>query len=86
GTLTFQEGEDISLDSTTGQVYQGSLSLNEPVITPELLKLLEIADGIRTLKVYTNADTPLDAVKAREFGAEGLGRCRTEHMFFSGNR
>ncbi|WP_339201281.1 pyruvate, phosphate dikinase [Paenibacillus sp. FSL P2-0322] len=86
GTLTFQEGEDISLDSTTGQVYQGSLSLNEPIITPELLKLLEIADGIRTLKVYTNADTPLDAVKAREFGAEGIGLCRTEHMFFSGNR
>lgn len=86
GNRTFQEGENISIDSTSGQVYEGSLSLSEPVITPELLKLLEIADGIRTLKVYTNADTPHDAVKAREFGAEGIGLCRTEHMFFSGNR
>ncbi len=86
GNLTFQEGENISIDSTSGQVYQGSLLLNEPVITPELLKLLEIADEIRTLKVYTNADTPLDAAKAREFGAEGIGLCRTEHMFFSGQR
>lgn len=86
GKRTFQEGENISIDSTSGQVYEGSLSLSEPVITPELLKLLEIADGIRTLKVYTNADTPHDAVKAREFGAEGIGLCRTEHMFFSGNR
>jgi pyruvate, orthophosphate dikinase len=86
GNRTFQEGENISIDSTSGQVYEGNLSLSEPVISQELLKLLEIADGIRTLKVYTNADTPHDAVKAREFGAEGIGLCRTEHMFFSGNR
>ncbi|MBW4079869.1 pyruvate, phosphate dikinase [Paenibacillus sp. S150] len=86
GGLTFQEGEEISLDASLGQVFRGSLSLNEPEITPELLKLLEYADTIRSLQIYSNADTPADAGKAREFGAEGIGLCRTEHMFFAGSR
>lgn len=86
GEWSFQEGDHISLDASSGQVFQGSLSLSDPVITPELLKLLEYADSIRTLKIYCNADTPLDAQKAREFGAEGIGLCRTEHMFFSDSR
>lgn len=86
GGLTFQEGEEISLDASLGQVFQGNLSLNEPEITPELLKLLEYADTIRSLKIYSNADTPADAGKARDFGAEGIGLCRTEHMFFAGSR
>lgn len=86
GGLAFQEGEEISLDASAGRVFQGSLSLTEPEITSELLRLLEFADDVRTLKIYCNADTPSDARQARDFGAEGIGLCRTEHMFFSPSR
>jgi len=84
--LTMGEGENISIDGASGQVFLGTVTLKNPEITPELLKLLELADEIRELKIYTNADTPADAAKAREWGAEGIGLCRTEHMFFAGTR
>ncbi|MFD1775894.1 pyruvate, phosphate dikinase [Paenibacillus rhizophilus] len=86
GELTLAEGEEISLDASGGEVFRGGLSLSDPEITPELLTLLDYADEIRKLRIYANADTPHDARKAREFGAEGIGLCRTEHMFFSGSR
>ncbi|WP_025700663.1 putative PEP-binding protein, partial [Paenibacillus durus] len=86
GELTLAEGEEISLDASGGQVFQGGLSLSDPEITSELLALLDYADEIRRLRIYANADTPNDARKAREFGAEGIGLCRTEHMFFLGSR
>lgn len=81
-----REGDDISIDGATGRVILGGVSLREPIITAELDQLLRWADAIRTLQVYTNADTPEDAAKARSFGAEGIGLCRTEHMFMSADR
>jgi len=86
GQLTLIEGDAVSIDGSTGRVILGTVTLKDPVITPELSKLLEVADSIRHLKVYTNADTPEDAAKARAFGAEGIGLCRTEHMFMSADR
>ncbi len=80
---TIREGEWLSIDGASGQVIAGRVSLNDPEISDELQKLLEMADKIRKLKIYTNADNPQDAGKAREFGAEGVGLCRTEHMFMS---
>lgn len=83
GDTVIREGECVSIDGTTGRVIAGEVRLKDPVITPELSRLLEMADHIRTLKVYANADTPGDAARARQFGAEGVGLCRTEHMFMS---
>ena len=80
---TLKEGDWLTLDGSEGIVYSGEM----PLVTPELPKayftIMKWADGIRTLKVRTNADTPQDARKAIEFGAEGIGLCRTEHMFFT---
>lgn len=81
-----KEGDFISLDGNTGNVYQGSIPTQEPELTGNFGKLMEWADEIRVLKVRTNADTPRDAVTAVKFGAEGIGLCRTEHMFFEENR
>ncbi|MEO0270448.1 MAG: pyruvate, phosphate dikinase [candidate division WOR-3 bacterium] len=81
-----REGDYISIDGNTGKVYEGKADLIEPEIFPELEELLKFADKIRRLGVRANADTPRDARKAREFGAEGIGLCRTEHMFFEGER
>ncbi|ALS22915.1 MULTISPECIES: pyruvate, phosphate dikinase [Paenibacillus] len=81
-----REGDDISIDGASGRVILGGVSLREPVITAELQQLLGWADSIRKLQIYTNADTPDDAAKARSFGAEGIGLCRTEHMFMSAER
>ncbi|WP_209123984.1 pyruvate, phosphate dikinase [Alkalihalobacillus sp. BA299] len=86
GNTTIVEGDWITLDGTTGRVINGTVALKEPEISPELLKLLEWADSIKHLKVLTNADTPEDAAKARDFKAEGIGLCRTEHMFMSTER
>lgn len=86
GGRSVKEGDWISIDGATGRVILGSVPLKEPEISNELSKLLEWADSVRRLKVYTNADTPEDARKAREFGAEGIGLCRTEHMFMSPER
>ncbi|HEY6282310.1 MAG TPA: pyruvate, phosphate dikinase [Nitrososphaerales archaeon] len=81
-----QKGETITIDGTTGSIYRGQVRMVEPEPTPELKKLLKTADGIRRLGVWANADTPDAARKAREFGAEGIGLCRTERMFNAPNR
>lgn len=78
-----EEGEWISLDGATGRVIAGAMPLHEAGMTDELLTMLKWADEIRTLKVFANADNPHDAGIARQLGAEGIGLCRTEHMFFS---
>lgn len=80
------EGEWITIDGGTGTVYAGRLELKEADISPELLLILQWADEIRSMRVLANADSPQDARKAREFGAEGIGLCRTEHMFMSPTR
>jgi pyruvate,orthophosphate dikinase len=82
----YKEGDWISLDGSTGNVYAGQLPTVEPEMTGDFGTFMEWADSIRTLKVRTNADTPADAAQARKFGAEGIGLCRTEHMFFEGDR
>lgn len=82
----YKEGDWISLDGSTGNVYAGKLPTVEPELTGDFETLMEWADHIRKLKVRANADTPADAQQARKFGAEGIGLCRTEHMFFEGER
>ncbi len=79
---TFTEGSEISIDGTTGNIYAGLIPTVDASIAGEFGRVMAWADEIRTLKVRTNADTPADAKKARELGAEGIGLCRTEHMFF----
>ena len=87
GDVEIKEGDWISVDGTTGEVYTGRLNTMVPDIKdPWLIKLLSWADGFRRLGVWTNADYPEDAQRAREYGAEGIGLCRTEHMFFETNR
>ncbi len=83
---TIRKGDIITIDGATGEVMLGELPTIKPEMTGDLLSLMEWADAVRTLKVRTNADTPHDAKVAREFGAEGIGLCRTEHMFFEGDR
>ena len=85
-TLRFAEGDYITLNGSTGEVIAGAVDLIEPTLSDEFAILMEWADEFRKLGVRTNADTPSDAKKAREFGAEGIGLCRTEHMFFEGDR
>ncbi|MBN2127506.1 MAG: pyruvate, phosphate dikinase [Candidatus Diapherotrites archaeon] len=82
----FSENDFISLDGATGEVFEGKLSLVEPKFSADVKTLLSWADKIRTLGIRTNADTPHDSIVAREFGAEGIGLCRTEHMFFEKDR
>jgi pyruvate,orthophosphate dikinase len=84
--VVVKEDEWITLDGSTGRVILGQVPLVEPKPTAEFNKLMSWADEIRTLRVRTNADTPADSARAREFGAEGIGLCRTEHMFFEGQR
>ncbi len=91
GTITVRgqvvkAGEFLTIDGTTGEVWAVPLPTTDPVIPEEYFELMEWADKVRTLKVRTNADAPKDARKAREFGAEGIGLCRTEHMFFGEDR
>ena len=82
----YHEGDTISLDGSTGNIYDGIIPTVDATIAGEFGRIMGWADEFRTLKVRTNADTPADAKKARELGAEGIGLCRTEHMFFEGNR
>ena len=82
----FKEGDIISIDGSNGEVYAGTVPLIDPELSEEFEKLLAWADATRTLGVRANADTPEDARKAREFGAAGIGLCRTEHMFMSQER
>lgn len=84
--LVIKEGDTISIDGTTGQVIIGQVPMIDPELSDEFLQLLQWADEIRTMAVRANADTPEDARKAREFGAEGIGLCRTEHMFMAQDR
>lgn len=82
GDRTVREGDPITIDGSTGRVYLGLVPTTEPSLTREFTTLLQWADEFRRLGVRTNADNPQDAAKALEFGAEGIGLCRTEHMFF----
>ena len=82
----FKEGDFISIDGTTGNIYEGQIATVDATIAGEFGRIMSWADKYRTMKVRTNADTPHDARKARELGAEGIGLCRTEHMFFEGDR
>ena len=82
----FHEGDYISIDGTTGNIYAGQIKTVDATIAGEFGRVMAWADKFRTLKVRTNADTPADARKARELGAEGIGLCRTEHMFFEEDR
>ena len=83
---TFTEGSEISIDGTTGNIYAGLIPTVDATIAGEFGRIMAWADKYRRLKVRTNADTPTDARKARELGAEGIGLCRTEHMFFEESR
>ena len=83
---TYHEGDEISIDGTTGNIYDGLIPTVDATISGEFGRVMEWADKFRTLKVRTNADTPRDAKKAHELGAEGIGLCRTEHMFFEEDR
>ena len=82
----YKEGDVISLDGYDGKVYEGEIHTVEPNLSGDFGVIMSWADGIRSLKIRTNADKPEDALKALEFGAEGIGLCRTEHMFFEENR
>ncbi len=86
GGRTVKEGDVISLDGARGLVFAGAVPTLEPALTPEFARFLSWADEVRRLEVRANADIPRDAKKAREFGAEGIGLCRTEHMFFAEER
>ena len=83
---TYHEGDYISIDGSTGNIYDGQIPTVDATIAGEFGRVMAWADKFRTLKVRTNADTPADAKKARELGAEGIGLCRTEHMFFEEDR
>ena len=86
GGKTFHEGDEISIDGTTGNIYDGIIPTVDATIAGEFGRVMEWADQFRVLKVRTNADTPKDTAKAIELGAEGIGLCRTEHMFFDEER
>ncbi|NLM93938.1 MAG: pyruvate, phosphate dikinase [Firmicutes bacterium] len=86
GDVTVKEGDWITLNGTKGEVIVGKMELVEPKLAGEFGRLMEWADGVRKLRIRTNADTPHDAKVARDFGAEGIGLCRTEHMFFAEDR
>jgi pyruvate,orthophosphate dikinase len=84
--VTLKAGDVITLDGSTGQVLKGEVAMLQPELSGDFGRIMEWADGTRRMKVRTNAETPADARAARSFGAEGIGLCRTEHMFFEGDR
>ena len=86
GGHTFAEGDYISLDGSTGKIYKGDIETQEASVSGNFERIMVWADKFRTLKVRTNADTPEDTLNAVKLGAEGIGLCRTEHMFFEGDR
>ena len=86
GDIEVKEGDTITIDGATGEVILGEVPMIEPELSGEFLTILKWADDVRTLGIRANADTPEDAKKAREFGAEGIGLCRTEHMFMAQDR
>ena len=83
---TFHKGDIVTIDGGTGQVLKGAVPMLQPELSGDFAAIMEWADSIRRMKVRTNAETPADARMARSFGAEGIGLCRTEHMFFEGER
>ncbi|MEI9425488.1 pyruvate, phosphate dikinase [Mesorhizobium sp. Cs1299R1N1] len=83
---TFRKGDIITIDGGNGQVLKGAVAMLQPELSGDFAAIMEWADAVRRMKVRTNAETPLDARMARSFGAEGIGLCRTEHMFFDGAR
>ncbi len=86
GGYTFHEGDYISLDGSTGKIYKGDIATQEATVSGNFERIMEWADKFRTLRVRTNADTPADTLNAVKLGAEGIGLCRTEHMFFDAER
>jgi pyruvate,orthophosphate dikinase len=91
GTMTagrahFRKGDIITIDGATGEVLEGRVAMRQPELSGDFARIMGWADGVRKLRVRANADTPRDARQAREFGAEGIGLCRTEHMFFDADR
>ncbi len=86
GGKTFTHKDVLSIDGSTGEVMAGEIATQAPKLTGDFTKVMAWADKYRTMRVRTNADTPADAKRAREFGAQGIGLCRTEHMFFEGER
>ncbi len=86
GAVTVKRGEVITIDGTAGKVFKGRVPMRQPELTDDFNTLMTWADEVRRLKVFTNADTPTDAKTARSFGAQGIGLCRTEHMFFDAER
>lgn len=86
GAVTLKRGDVITIDGAAGQVFKGAVKMRQPELTGDFGILMGWADEVRRLKVRTNADTPVDAATARKFGAEGIGLCRTEHMFFDAER
>jgi pyruvate,orthophosphate dikinase len=86
GGRTLKKGDILTIDGATGQVMAGAIPMVKPELSGEFATLMQWADGVRRMKVRANAETPLDARTARGFGAEGIGLCRTEHMFFEGER
>ena len=86
GNKTYKEGDWISLNGSTGVIYEGRVATNDAEVSGDFAKLMELADEFAHLKVRANADTPRDAKTAFRFGAQGIGLCRTEHMFFEGDR
>ncbi|MDX2265059.1 MAG: pyruvate, phosphate dikinase [Hyphomicrobiales bacterium] len=86
GGVTLKAGDVITLDGSAGEVLLGAAKVRQPELTGDFARLMEWADAVRRMKIRTNAETPRDAAQARKFGAEGIGLCRTEHMFFEGER
>ena len=86
GEIVVKKGDIISIDGSTGEVIVGEVPMIDPELSDEFNQVLKWADEVRTLKVRANADTPHDAQVALEFGAEGIGLCRTEHMFMAPDR
>ncbi len=86
GGYTFHEGDYISIDGNTGKIYKGDIKTEEATVSGYFGRIMSLADKYRTLGIRTNADNPKDTKKAIELGAEGIGLCRTEHMFFEEDR
>ena len=86
GSEIIKAGDFITINGSSGQVFKGAVATIQPVLSDDFATLMQWADEVRTLKIRTNAETPLDAATARKFGAEGIGLCRTEHMFFDAER
>src|SRR5690606_11534041 len=84
--VTLTRGDVITIDGSSGQVLKGEIPMLQPELSGDFGRIMQWADRTRRMKVRTNADTPADARAARSFGAEGIGLCRTEHMFFEGSR